>query len=401
MHRSPRTRRPAGFTLVELLVAAALGALLLVATAAGTGVFGAQLGQLEQDANDELHAALAGITDDVRYAWWAQVPSTRQLILCDPDGDETVYQFSGDQLLVTRPDGEHGVLLSGLKSGSFSAESATRYREDDPLQRNGAFWSESAPVAGTAQATVLDAGQRLALGFTVDSGDPLGLGQVPEVEEQLLQTTLVTLSLPVASIAPVSAAGTLQVSLYRARSPHDARPEGAALASTTVVLGALPSATAWVQNKVTRLRMSAPSGATWGWWTSFATLELKVAAPAATVALDVTGLSAELQPGRAMTLVLQPSGSGVALASYAAASSVKSGVALDTGAGYVAQALDVPRSLSGQVTLTRTAATPVVRRLLVTLVDEDGNELSGSATVLGQGLADDAWLGVVPGETDP
>ncbi|MBM3985961.1 MAG: hypothetical protein FJ296_09795 [Planctomycetes bacterium] len=401
MIRLPRTRPLAGFPLVELLVAAALGALLLVATAAGTGLFGAQLGQLEQDADDELRAALAGITNEVRYAWWAQVPSARQLILADPDGGETVYEFSGDQLLVTRPGGEHGVLLDGLKSASFSAETSMRYREDAPLQRSGAFWAESAPAAGAAQATVLDAGQRMALGFTIDSGDPLGLGHVQEVEEHLLQTTLVSLSLPVATIAPVAAAGTLQVSLYRARSPHDARPEGAALATTTVVLGALPVATSWVQNKLTRLRMNAPGGATWGWWKSFATLELKVSAPATTVALDVTGLSAELQPGRAMTLVLQPSGSGVAVASYNAASSVKSGVALDTGAGYVAQALDVPRSLSGQVTLTRTAATTVVRRLLVTLVDADGNELSGLATVLGQGLADDAWLGVVPGETDP
>jgi prepilin-type N-terminal cleavage/methylation domain-containing protein len=401
MHRLPRARRPAGFTLVELLIAAALGALLLLATAAGTGLFGAQLGQLEQDADDELHRALAGITDDVRYAWWAQVPSSRQLILADPDGDETIYEFSGDQLLVTRPGGEHGVLLDGLLSASFSAESVTRYREDDPQQRNGAFWSETAPVAGTPQATVLDAGQRLALGFTIDSGDALGLSQVPEVEGQLLQATLVSLSLPVASIAPVAAGGTLQVSLYRARSPHDARPEGAALASTTVVLGALPVATSWVQNKTTRLRMAAPGGAAWGWWKVFGALELKVSAPAATVTLDVTSLSAQLQPGRALTLVLQPSGSGVAVTSYVAASSVKSGVALDTGAGYAAAALDVPRSLSGQVTQTRTAATPVVRRLLVTLVDADGNELTGSATVLGQGLADDAWLGVIPGETDP
>ncbi len=401
MLRLPRTRPAAGFTLVELLLAAALGALLLVATATSTGLFGAQLENLEQDGDNELHRALATVTDDVRYAWWAQVPSARQLILADPDGDETIYEFNNGQLLVTRPDGQQGVLLDDLKSASFTAETTTRYREDDPNQRHGTFWAEAAPGLGTPQATVLDTGERLALGFTIDSGDPLGTGKLPEVEEQLLQTTLLSLSLPLASIAPVSGAGKLQVSLYRARAPHDARPDGAALASTSIAIGVLPTATSWVQTKVSKLRIKTPAGAAWGWWKSVSSQELVVSAPAATLDLDVTGLSAAVQPGRAYTLVLQPSGSGVALASYAAATSAKSGVALDTGGGYVSQALDVPRSLSGQLTLTRTEATPVVRRLLVTLVDEDDNEVASSASVLGQGLADNAWLGVVPGETDP
>jgi hypothetical protein len=42
----------------------------------------------------------------------------------------------------------------------------------------------------------------------------------------------------------------------------------------------------------------------------------------------------------------------------------------------------------------------VVSRVLISLTDADGNQATSSATVIGQGLAEDAWLGVVPGETD-
>ena len=128
--------------------------------------------------------------------------------------------------------------------------------------------------------------------------------------------------------------------------------------------------------------------------------------PAANVNLDLSGLAQKLQPGRAYTLQIQVTGllpGGLAIAGAATASANNTGVALQTGAaGSMNEtALAVSRSLSGNATITKTLATAVVHRVHVALVGGDGAELSGSVTLTGQGMADDAWLGVVPGETEP
>lgn len=391
--------RRAGFTLIELLLAVTLGSVLLVAMAAGAGVFGAQVHELGQGEDSELRAALCTLADAVRYAWWAEVPSERRLVLADPDGAETAYAFDGGQLLVTRPGGASGVLLEGLSAVRFTAESVTRYRDQDPIDRAAVLWSSPTP-GGSPAPLLVDAGARVALGFLLDSAAPAGSGTVPGVEEQLVQAQPGALGLALAAVSPVSVGGTLRVSLHRSRGPHDARPEGAALASTTLGLGLLPVVSGDVIDTKTRRKVKAGKGAAWGWWKKFGTYSLSLTAPTTSIALDLSGLAAAVPPGQACTLVLEPSGSGVVLASWTLASAAKSGVALDGGAGYASQALAVPRSLSGQATLTRTASASVVRRVLVTLVDEAGHEVHGSATLLGQDVADDAWLGVVPGEVD-
>lgn len=391
---------PAGFTLTELLLAASLGALLLIATAMSAGMFGQQLTEAEAKTHNGLHAALSTVTDDLRYAWWADVPGPRMLTICDPSGNKTLYQFSTDRLVVTRPDGSTGTIIDNLKSASFSADTVTRFREAAPVSRAATFWSASAPV-GVVQAAVLDVGQSLALGFTPTSPAPVGGNPTPGVQEQMTDATPDTLSLPIGAVTPLTGGAKLTIALYRARAPNDARPEGAALASTVVNVNALPSLVTNVLNSKTGKVINVPKGAAWGWWKKQANAVLTVTPPAATLNIDVSSFKAKVTPGNCYTLTLTPSGSGVALASYATASASKSGVALDTGAGYTVQALAVARSLAGTVTLTRSTATATASRVLVTLVDLDGNQSSGSAAVIGQSLTEDAWLGVLPGETGP
>ncbi len=64
------------------------------------------------------------------------------------------------------------------------------------MSRAAAFWSASAPV-GVVQSTVLDDGDVLALGFTATSPAPVGGNPTAGVQEQLLDTSFDSLSLPV------------------------------------------------------------------------------------------------------------------------------------------------------------------------------------------------------------
>ncbi len=392
---------PAGFTVVEILLAVSLGALLLMATAGSAGMFGTQLSALEEETDVEVQSALASVADDTRYAWTATVPNSRKLVLTDPQGDQTTFAFNGSALEVTRPDGTQGELLDDLKSATFNAETTTRFREAPPVTRTTAFWTATAP-AGTVQATVVDVGDELALGFTPASPAPTGGSPTPGVTEQFTTATFETVSLPLVSLPPLAIGATVTLSLYRARSPLDGRPSGAAVASTTVLASALPAATSWIWNTKTKKKVNPPKKAVWGWWKANTNLTLVVTPPAAATSFDVSALATQVEPGYAYTLVLEPSGSGVALASYATGSASQTGIALSqAGGAFTAQSLAVERSLSGAVTMTRTTATDVVRRVLISLEDDTGTELTGSATVIGQSLAEDAWLGVVPGETAP
>jgi len=389
---------PAGFTLVEVLLAASLGALLLMATAGSAGMFGTQLSALEEETDTDVRAALAGVADEARYAWTASVPNSHSLVLSDPQGNQTSYAFTGGVLQVTRPDGTTGIVVDDLSAASFSSETTTRYREAAPATRSASFWS--ATPAGTAQATVLDVGDKLALGFMPASTAPVP-GTTPGITEQMTQSTLDTVGLPLQSLSPLTAGAKVTLSLYRARSPLDGRPEGAALGSTSVLMTSLPAATSYVWNAKTKKVVNPPKKATWGWWTSNADCTLVVTPPASSTTFDVSAFNQLVKPGYAYTLVLESSGSGVALASYAAAAAAQSGIALSTSGGaWAAQALAVARSLGGTVSMTRTTATDVVSRVLISLTDAAGNEATSSATVIGQSLAEDAWLGVVPGETD-
>ena len=400
--RSARAGARAGFTLAELLLAATLGALLLLATATASGTFGRQMSELQEDQGASLEGTLEQVADAVRYAWWVDVPSTRRLVVTDPDGHETSWQFSDGKLLVTRPNGLSGLVLEDLQSASFSAESTKRYREDAPTVRNGTLWSASAPLGGTPTALLLEDGDALALGFCPAAAAPINASPVAGVTEQLVQANLGTVAIAMAGVPPI--AGNVTIDLYRARAPDDPRPVGASLGQSTLAVSALPTATTQIIDLHNgHIVKHVPGGNAWGWWKNYSQYQFTIFSPTSSVSLDLASLNAVVKPGRAYTVVVRMSGTGgVAVETYPVATAGGSGVARSVAGGaFSEQPLAVPRSLSGLLTMTKTTATDVVRRVAIAFTGTGGQELSGTATVIGQSMADDPWLGVVPGETDP
>jgi hypothetical protein len=398
---APAARGTRAFTLVEVLIAATLGALLLTATATTAGMFGTQLKALRDDDSTSMEEVLTAVADDIRYAWWAEVPDSSTLNLSDPQGRTTSYVFRRDKLVVVRPNGEEGYLLTDLTRGSFAAETVMRYREGTPATRSGALWASSLPVASTPSVTLLQNGDSLAIGFTVGSAAPAGSSRVEGIEEQLLAAVPTSLTLPMAAVSPVG--GTVTVSLHRARAPNDARPEGASLGSFTLSPVSLPLATAYVWNTKSNKEVKLPRLVTWGWWIGGSNQVLVVEPIVSTVTMDLAALGATLLPGRAYTLQISMSGSGgVALTTAVAGSTEDTGVATASGGGTMNKAaLKVAAALGGTLSVTETLANTVVNRVAITLVGADGTDVSGSVTLTGQGMTGDQWLGVVPGEVEP
>ncbi len=398
----PSRRGVGAFTLPEILLAATMGALLLIATAGSVGMFGKQLTYIKAKTDTSLESTLTTLSDDIRYAWWADASNPRQLVLADPSGSQTTYGQVNTTLTVKRPDGASGVVLDDVKSVTFTPQTVTRYREATPVTRNGQFWGATAPGGAVVQAKVVEPGDALALGFTPGSPSPTA-GTTPGVQEQLLSSTLSTFSLTVASISTVAPIlGTVTVNLYRARSPNDARPEGASLGSVSVSMLSLPVTAAYAWNTKTKKKVNVPKGVAWGWWKSKANQTIVVTAPTVGVPIDLSALSALVRPGYAYTLVVGTTISGAAVAAYPIGSATQSGVAFQpSGGAYAGQALSVVRSLSGVMTSTRSTGTAVTNRVLIDIVRNDGSEISGSTMLIGQGMADDTWLGVIPGELGP
>jgi len=400
----PRCRaskaREQAFTLIEILLAATLGALLLIATATTAGMFGTQLKALDSEQDSSLEESLTAIADDIRYAWWAEVPNSTTLTLSDPQGESTTYFFRKDKLIVLRPNGTQGYVLEGLQGGSFSAETMARYREGTPAVRGGTFWSAALPGGSTPAATVLEDKCKLAIGFTLASPSPVGTSLVAGITEQLLNAAPTSISLPIAAISPVG--GTVTVTLYRARAPNDARPEGAALGSFTLNPSSLPVATSYVWDSKKKKKVNVPNGPAWGWWKNKGHYSLVTTAPAANVTVDLGSLNATLVPGRAYTLQIAMSGTGgIAVATATTGTANNSGVAFDAaGAGMNEAALRVACSLVGNMSVTEAISNTVVNRVAITLQGGDGTTVTGSVTLTGQGMATDQWLGVVPGETE-
>ncbi len=400
--RQARRAAERGFTLIEIMLAATLGALLLIATATTAGMFGTQLKELDSEQDSSLEESLSSIADEIRYAWWAEVPNSTSLTLSDPQGNTTTYAFRKDKLIVVRPNGSQGYLLEGLTSGSFAAETLARYREGTPAVRGGTVWSAALPGGSTPTATILEATDKIAIGFTLASPSPVGASLVPGITEQLVNASPTSFSLPLAAISPVS--GTVTLTLYRARAPGDARPEGAALGSFTLDPVALPVTSSYVWDSKKKKKVNVPNGNAWGWWKKHGTYSLVTTAPASNVSVDLGSfnLAAALLPGRAYTLQISMSGTGgMAIATAVTGAANNSGVAFDAaGAGMNEAALAVACSLSGNMSVTETLSNTVVQRVAITLVGGDGTEVTGSVTLTGQGMATDHWLGVVPGETE-
>jgi prepilin-type N-terminal cleavage/methylation domain-containing protein len=366
-------RHCAGFSLMELLLAAALGAVLVTATATMTGSFGMTVAQLETDSVDSYEAALARITRDVRYAWWVEVPSSSSLRIADSDGDVTEYFGVGNSLLVRRPDGAQGAVITGLASLAFEAQTAQRLREETPVTLNRRLSGVAAP-ASLSSSYLLDAETSLALAFEVSSN--AGPLTVPGVDDRVRSHLPNRLDV---RVARQNNLGSLRVEVYEARAPGDARPR--------------PGSTALCAFNIPTNLLPVGSG---------------ILAPAAVQSLAIPSMTGRLKPGVAYSIVLSAAGSArlyvgrwLSLAGASRSVLIKGTAAdaHDNPGAWANQSFVVPFGVYGEISLTTTTATDVVEQVRISMGTSSGAEHLGSACVSTQVLADDPWLGVIPCET--
>jgi prepilin-type N-terminal cleavage/methylation domain-containing protein len=161
-------RTPAGFTLVEVVISVALGAVVLLALTASTGLLGAQVTSVSSDLNHGLEQALTTLTSDIR----------------------TAYFLEDDALKVARPSGVSGGLQGAVDGLDFSVGTLQRLRSDTSRVSHGSFWSSAlSGVPLTPSVPILDPdtdphfdlpaiagvwakGDELAIGFTLAGQAP-------------------------------------------------------------------------------------------------------------------------------------------------------------------------------------------------------------------------------------
>jgi prepilin-type N-terminal cleavage/methylation domain-containing protein len=462
-----RTLTSPGFTLVEMVLAMSLGAVLVISLAHASGLFGAQTKSVTSSTDLELEQALAEINRTVATSWLAEQVSSDELRVFDALGGATTFFRDGSDLKVTRPSGVTGVLLTEVHKLEFGSLSGERLREDTALGSYGLFqdvqplgsasplaikvlgdppiddtsspYYDPAPVPG-----VLESNDELSIGFTVGVQAPESVDSVDGVEEKLQEVALGRLLLPIATLAslppipakfepgseiichyppgnpehpflirigapavddhlthgdnkggcipgggPGGAAALLEMSLYEARGPDDARPYGALLGTLALPTAALPTAS----YKFSGIKLSPE--------VSFDNPALVMNTPSKLSPIDLTRMGAVLTPGVPYTLVLRYTGSGVVIVgAYDVASVVASAVATrrEGEAQFAPQAHQVEFALDGMRSFTQTTRHEVTELVTTMILRDDGTRLSSSSAVTAQVASSERWHGQVPGE---
>lgn len=118
-----RGRRPAGTSLIELLVAMAIGALVTLATGGLSLYSGRSFAAMCNYVDMEIHSrnALDMMTRDVRQAVALRSFATNQLVFEDFDGADLTYSYSPTTKTLTRlKGGDSQVLLRGCDRLDFA-----------------------------------------------------------------------------------------------------------------------------------------------------------------------------------------------------------------------------------------------------------------------------------------
>lgn len=374
-HLRPRTaaRRESGFTLPEMLLASVLGAMLLTSVAVSTFGFTHNLDYLETKAGvgSGIDPVLRRMTRDIREAWWVEKVGPSHLRIAAPDGALTEYWLSDGKLYLQRPNGDVGVVYSGLDGLTLDANQTLRKREATPVDSDGVWYSSGA--AATPVAIVVPASGHLAMGFvtpTVPEEIPGGAA----ADEQILE---VASSVVNVTVSYISGSGTKNfvAELYPSWAPGRARPDGSPIASVTLPRSALPVATS--------------TGGVWD-----------IPTQSLAISLPVT-----LEPGVGYTLVLSATGSSqVVVRGGSVVPAVDADeVALQSslGGSWVVQPRMVPFTIQGPYQTSATTESQVINRVSMTAYPTGEQPQHRSASILSQSYTLDPWLGVVPGETAP
>ncbi len=205
--RGPRAgARHAGFTLVELVIATTIGAMLLVAVAEVAQLFGKEVEVVRDESDWRLQESLVRMADDTKRAWYVEVPETDVLQLTDAYGNVTRYEHDADAktLTVLRPSGATGTVLTGIESFTVDARTIERYREGTTLDTYDTWWVDDTSLGGASEAIPVEDGLPLALGFTLDTTAPDWVHTLDGVTEQNELATLERLVLPLAFVPPVA-----------------------------------------------------------------------------------------------------------------------------------------------------------------------------------------------------
>lgn len=376
------TRGASGFTLVELLLATSLGAILVISAAATAGVFAETVAELDQSRSSEVDQALAQVNADVRYAWWADVPADDRLQVANPDGQVTEYYLHDGSLKVRRPSGSIGELARGVASLAFTPQQTRRLREGSLVVRAGPIAELPATIV-PAMGLMLEPGDELVLAFTTPTDG--GAGDVEDVREQIVSLQPQRLEIKLARAT--ATASTLEVVLVETRAPGEAAPRsGGAVGSQSFAVLSLPL------TSHIALPLLDPDGS--------GPLSGVVLPPSSTLSLDLSSMPA-LQPGRGYALVLRVVGTNarVVLAAHIGVGT-RDDVAFkgDPGGSYDKASYVVAYRLTGTASATSTVAHRVTQVVHTALATTDGRAVAADAPLLGQVLATDPWAGAVPGE---
>lgn len=382
----------AGFTFAELLLASALGAMLLSALAASTVVFTENLRHLEVKAGiaEDVDSVLGAMTRDVREAWLAEVlaaggagsgiqggagsGNSERLVLTQPGGGQIVYWRENDDVHVMRPDGNEDVLLEDIESLVLSQTMADRLREGAGTSAD-AVWFAKGDLATPAQALEVPVGGLLSLAVV----PPLNASAIGgSADDQLNAAAPGLLSVPVSWI-PGSGGQLLQVSLFESRGPGSAIPDGNSLGSLSLDGDAV---------------VPPAVGDGFGGWLP----------PTANINVGLDTFGASLSPGVGYCLVLEAGGDAQVLAeayTFFGDPDDEDVAVQDTDGIWDVKAMRVPLALSGVCSTTSTLAQQVVSRVSITIVPNGRPLQTRSVSVLSQVLSDDPWLGVVAGDSSP
>ncbi len=363
-----------GFTLVEMLVAATLGALLLAAAASTAGSFTQSMAQLQTDAADSYENVVARIDRDVRYAWWADVTDSHRLRIVGSDNLVTEYYMVGNSLLVTRPDGSSGSVITGLDALNFEEQAVQRLRSGSLTTVASTLASKAAPTGVVPGGYAMPSGQTLAISF-VGASDA-GARSVAGVSDQYTGWQPTTLDMTLARFGT----GTLTFRLYYAYGPNRAepRPGSAPIATWTASLLGMPLGVILVPSP------PAPRPV--------------YAMPGSILALNFPALARPLEPGVAYTLTLDVSaGSTLIIGHHPGAA--RTDQMFKTGAGaWQGLPATIAFTVRGNGTCTTTQASNMTSQVRTSMQSSSGGTYVGSACVYSQVMADDPWLGVVAGE---
>lgn len=411
---TPHTPHERGVTLVELLVASSMAAILLLALAQTVQVFGEQVAYAKASEIDEMVLVGDAIASDVRSAWLVSQPSASALEVQDAFGDVTSYAFVDGALRVTRPSGASGALLEGLAACTFDVETIPRYREAPAVDVDDAWYTTWG--AGGSNAIILQPGQMVGVALMPSSEAPAGVSTVEGVTERRTSARIEELIMVIDKIdlsdhvfwhlydTPPDGStdiGSLTITLYESRGPGSAIPHGPALASTSTHLSAFPTNGYYWLDETTGEVVDPPNGAAYGWWKNNPDVVLVVTIPTSAYAADISGLDAVVEPGRSYVLTFETDDWGAIIISTRqyGRDEEASSFTPDSATTPLSETTEVvPFSLLGPSTYTQTEQHDVVNRVTVSFTRDDGSTHTASAAVLGHAAATDPWVGAAPGE---